>query len=140
MSICFNLQALPAHKWVIMEYLKTLICCALLANHLLRAFYSAAVCGAFVCSGTDRCKRGGEGCLTWQMSCRGCADVPDGYQLRKELVRRGGDLPVAGRPSISKHLREFQTLTGAALQWSGLCPWQPCPLLLHARELKPWSL
>lgn len=46
MSICFN--PLAPHKWAFMEHLKTLISGALLANYLLKAFYSATVCDAFV--------------------------------------------------------------------------------------------
>ena len=55
MSICFNFQApLAPHKWAFMEYLKILIFCALLANYLLRAFYSAIVHGVFMCGeGTE---------------------------------------------------------------------------------------
>lgn len=110
-SICFNFQAPPApHKWAFMEYLKILIFCALLANYRLRAFYSAIVCGAFMCrEGTEppvgQTDTDGVRKAVWLG--RGAtgivAGVLGGYWSCRDLIRRGWDLPMVGAASFSKH-------------------------------------
>lgn len=146
-SICFNFQAPPApHKWAFMEYLKTLIFCALLANYLLRAFYSAIVHGAFMCGeGTeppvgqtdaDEVRK-----AVWLG--RGAVGVVLVYQMGTSPAgsSSGGaeTSPWQGHPP-SPNIEGPPNPRWCWVQCSGLWPWQPSPLLWHAREPKSWSL